>query len=81
MSFVEQNKRWLVPVLGAAVAGVVWMNLPGRPAPPRPKAEPEDRAVPAGRDAPDAGFAADRQALEAPPPSANVATALLQTGR
>lgn len=31
MAFVEQNKRWLLPLLGLAVAGVLWLNLTGQP--------------------------------------------------
>lgn len=30
MSFAERHKRWLLPTLGAALAGVVWLNLPAR---------------------------------------------------
>jgi hypothetical protein len=79
VSFVEQNQRWLLPVLGAAVAGVVWLNLPGHPAPPRNPPEAE-WAEPAGPDAKDTGFGADLKALAAPPPSANVPAPLLRAG-
>jgi hypothetical protein len=78
----EQNKRWLLPVLGVALAGVVWMNLPDRSAPARP--EPREPAAPAGQEPPETaagGFGADLRALAAPPPSANRPDALLQAGR
>lgn len=45
MSFVERNKRWLLPVLGVPLAGVVWLNLPGGPpqaAPAQAPAAPQE---------------------------------------
>jgi hypothetical protein len=83
MSFAERHKRWLLPVLAAAAAGAVWMNLPD-PAPRAPEpapaalpgAEPPPAQAPAGR-----SFGADLQALAAPPPSANDPAPLLEAGR
>lgn len=39
MSFLERNRRWLLPTLGAAAAGVLWAWSPWRP-PERPAPEP-----------------------------------------
>jgi hypothetical protein len=54
VSFVERNRRWLLPLLGAGVAGVLWMNLPVRTAAAAehaapaaaPEAPPQDDAQP-----------------------------------
>jgi hypothetical protein len=89
MSFVEKNKRWLLPVIGAGVAGVVWMNLPDRsaqtplPAPlpgveNAPAAPVLEERYPAG-----AGRGTDPQlkALDAPPPAVYEPAPLLLAGR
>lgn len=60
MSFVEKNKAWLLPLLGVAVLGVVYMNLRTAFSPPAPPAPP------AGSEAP----APETQAQVAPAPAA-----------
>ncbi len=57
MSFVERNKRWLLPLIGAGVGGVIWMNLPERTAPPTGAAAPAPSTMPTPR-APETGSAA-----------------------
>jgi hypothetical protein len=94
VSFAERNKRWLLPTLAVAVAGVVWSNLPLRPAPePEPPVPSADGAVLAGGAAPAAAAAppgagangsageAGLKALEATPPEANATGPLLLAGR
>jgi hypothetical protein len=59
VSFAERHKRWLLPLLGIALAGVVWLNLPARTpaAAPGPKvpapASPESASGSAGAPSPD----------------------------
>lgn len=93
MSFVERNQRWLLPVIGAGVAGVIWMNLPARSAPPAetlppaPIAAPLDDAPQPALRAPDrprvAGLetSPELQALEAPPAATYDPAPLLLAGR
>jgi hypothetical protein len=91
VSFAERNKRWLLPTLAVAVAGVVWSNLPDQPAPALERQLPEageavlaDPAEPeafAAKPAPGAAVEAELKALEAPPPAANATGPLLQAGR
>lgn len=89
MSFAERHKRWLLPLLGLALAGVVWLNLragaadalPASEAAP-PAGEPEERqetpSPEPGR--PDPGEA-DLRALEAPSAEDNDVLPLLLAGR
>ena len=63
MSFVERNKIWLLPLLGAGVLGVLWMNFKTfkpKPVAPLPPSQPT---------APSASTSADPVSL-APPPAA-----------
>jgi len=83
--FIERNKRWLLPLLGAGVAGVLWLNLaagsdPATPAPVAGAApEPEQaEARPAPGEAPPAS---DFKYLETPPPEGNEPAPFLQEGR
>jgi hypothetical protein len=83
MSFAEQNKRWLLPVLGLALAGVVWINLSARtPASSGdaagPAGNPPDEAPP---DRPPATEAGDLRALQAPSVEDNDTVPLLLAGR
>ena len=84
MSFVETNKRWLVPVLGVALAGVAWMNRPGAaPAARGPMEAPgADLALPdeTSRPAPPEGKP-DLSALEALPGTIVDPAPLLLEGR
>jgi hypothetical protein len=44
VSFIEKNKAWILPLLGVAAAGVVYLNirtLSAPPAPPAPAPTPE----------------------------------------
>jgi len=93
MSFVERNKRWLLPAIGVGVAGVVWMNLPNRSAPapgtPASAPAPEPRASAMAVEPPERpdrpGEAVDSdpviQALEAPPAAAYDPAPLILAGR
>lgn len=93
MAFVEQNKRWLLPLLGLAVAGVLWLNLTGQPKPAVPATTPgAPPPQPSGTDgvAEEQGVAQagpgpvpanELKALEAPAPVANDSAPLLVAGR
>jgi hypothetical protein len=91
VSFAERNKRWLLPTLAVAVAGVVWSNLPDPPAPARePQAPAAAEGAPADDTEPEAfaakpasgaGAEAELKALEAPPAEANETAPLLLEGR
>jgi len=93
MSFAERHKRWLLPLLGAGVAAVVWMNftpkavaLQPRPGPleappirqaPAPPPDPIGTLDPG----PSAEGNADLQALGPPPPASVDPGPLLLAGR
>lgn len=84
MSFAETHKQWLLPTLGVACAGVLWLNWPASgsaPAAPAMAAEPVDSEEP--QEEPEAALppGTDLRALEAPPPEANATAPLLAAGR
>lgn len=84
MSFAETHKQWLLPTLGVACAGVLWLNWPASgsvPAAPALAAEPVDNEEP--QEEPEAALppGTDLRALEAPPPEANATAQLLAAGR
>jgi hypothetical protein len=83
VSFIDRNKRWLLPVLGLAVVGVIWLNLPGASERVEPAAvNPAPEAVlPTQTPAPAEAVTSDLKALEAPPPLANDPQPLLLAGR
>ena len=81
MSFAERNKRWLLPLLGLASAGVLWMNLSGTEAPAKdraPSVEAPESA--AGTDPPPPPTQAGGHDLAAPPPQANDTAPFLLAG-
>ncbi len=82
MSFIAQNKRWLLPFLGILAAGVLWMNLRDDGAPasaPAPAPAPPPVTEPATVDQPDGG--GDLHGLEALPGSETDNAPLLLAGR
>jgi hypothetical protein len=94
MSFAEKNKRWLLPVIGVGVAGVIWMNLSDRPAPPAGAPASAPLAAPRETDTDPAPVRAVRplgvapaepdpelKALEAPPAAVYDPAPLILAGR
>jgi len=81
VSFIERNKLWLLPILGVAAAGVLWLNLPASPlvAGEALAAKPEVQETPLEVIAPPA--ATELQSLGAPAPEANDPEPLLLAGR
>ncbi|BDU72207.1 hypothetical protein [Mesoterricola silvestris] len=62
MSFVERNRRWLLPALALPLAGVAWMNLPGTARPATGGASPAPLAAQAPP-APASAYAEDNEVL------------------
>jgi hypothetical protein len=83
VSFVERNRRWLLPLLGLGVLGVLWLNLPGHtaeaPMVAPPMAEGRTQVDAAPRPVVALSLAQDFKFLETPEPSNPVG--LLLDGR
>lgn len=73
MSFIEKNKAWILPLLGVAAAGVVYLNIRTMSAPPAPPAAPpapEPVAAPATPEGTSSGdLWEDLRKFAAPPPA------------
>jgi hypothetical protein len=94
VAFIEQNKRWLLPLLGVAAAGALWLNLGGPSGEDAPRAPAAGSAGRAQEDqaqaaTDDLGLGPGGQsptpvdplkALEAPAPGANDPAPLLAAG-
>lgn len=86
MTFVERNKRWLLPILAVAAAGVVWLNFPAQSVEASTDASEKIPVLTTEAPAPAAPQPApaldqDFKYLETPPPGANDPAPLMEEGR